>query len=59
MTEFDRNIWKHRDQELVQRSNLASPLPFWSRLKHLEEKGLIRIVDQSASTLPASVLLKA
>lgn len=30
-------------QDLTQRSNLASPLPILSRLRHLEERGLIQI----------------
>lgn len=44
-------------QEMLRRSNLFSPLPFWSRLRHLEAKGLIRTSEPSAIELPSSSLL--
>ena len=44
-------------QDIVQRSHLSSPLPFWSRLRRLEAKGLIRTANPSAASLPTSSLV--
>jgi DNA-binding MarR family transcriptional regulator len=46
-------------KEIAARINLPSPLAYWSRLKRLEAKGLIRIMDDAAAKLPTSVLSKA
>lgn len=35
-------------QDMVQRCQLRSPLPLWSRLRHLEEKGFIRMESTAA-----------
>lgn len=45
--------------EIATRSNLPSPLAYWSRLRRLEAKGLIRMMDDAAANLPTSALLKA
>jgi SOS-response transcriptional repressor LexA len=37
-------------REIVERSNLKSPLPLWSRLQHLEQKGLIEISTLATTT---------
>lgn len=44
-------------QDIVKRSHLPSPLAFWSRLRHLEAKGLIKMT--TTAPLPTSVLSKA
>lgn len=46
-------------KEIVQRSNLSSPLAFWSRLRRLEAKGLIRTANPSAAQMPASTLIRS
>lgn len=35
--------------DLVQQSQLRSPLPFWSRLRHLEQRGLIALTETEGS----------
>jgi SOS-response transcriptional repressor LexA len=44
-------------KEIVQRSNLPSPLAYWSRLRRLEAKGLIRMTDDAAAKLPTPALI--
>lgn len=46
-------------KEIADRCKLPSPLAYWSRLRRLETKGLIRMSDDAATKLPASALLKA
>lgn len=46
-------------KEIATRSNLPSPLAYWSRLRRLEAKGLIRMSGDAAVKLPTSVLTKA
>lgn len=46
-------------KEIATRSNLPSPLAYWSRLKRLEAKGLIHMTGDAAAKLPTSVLIKA
>lgn len=34
---------QHSQQAIVTRLGLKSPLPLWSRIEHLEQRGLIRV----------------
>jgi biotin operon repressor len=40
---------QHSEESIVQQLGLKSRLPLWSRIEHLEERGMVRILKKVAA----------